>query len=105
MSLLNRIAGIGDPETVPKLPVHTFWAAMYELSKGKVTQAQIISFFGLDAGEQDELTWLVNKYTGQPTAAKKAEFIELMHVIFMLAEAKVPGYSSNADITARINAI
>jgi hypothetical protein len=48
---------------------------------------------------------LINRYNAQPTSAAKASFVELMMVIFSLCEARVPGYTTNADIVARINAI
>ena len=105
MALVDRLAGIGTGELVSNISVHTFWAAIYELSKGQVTQQQIINYFDLDAGEQTELNWLVTKYAGLPTDAKKAEFVELMHVLFLLASSNVPGYSTNAELVARINAI
>ena len=105
MALVNRLAGIGDLETSPKLSVGAFWAHLYELANGFRTQAQIISYFNLDAAEQTELTWLIGRYNAKPNATAKAKFIELINVIFYLAEAKVDGYTTNAAIVARINAI
>lgn len=108
MALLNRLAGIPEPgyeENPRKLAVSTFWSCLYELAQGKLTQQQIVNYFALDAGEQAELTWLIGRYNAQPNATAKSRFVELMHVIFMLAEAHVPGYTTNADIEARINAI
>jgi hypothetical protein len=75
------------------------------MAKGKVTKTQIENYFALDVGEKSELQWLIDKYNAQPTATAKASFIELINVIFYLAESKVPGYTTNADIVARINAI
>ena len=105
MALIDRLAGIGDPETTAKLAVSTFWALLYEMAKGKVTKTQIENYFQLSAGEKTELQWVIDKYNAQPNATAKASFVELMQVIFMLAESKVPGYATNADIAARINAI
>lgn len=110
MGLLNRIAGIPDspeqdPADVKRIPVDFFWAYLYEIAQGQRTQAQLIARFELDAGEQAELSWLVGKYNAQPNANAKAKFVELMRVIFMLCEAGEPGYTTSADIAARINAI
>jgi hypothetical protein len=105
MALIDRLAGFGDPETTVKLSVAAFWALLYEMAKGKVTKTQIENYFGLDAGEKSELQWLINRYNAQPTSAAKASFVELMMVIFSLCEARVPGYTTNADIVDRINAI
>ena len=105
MSLVNRLAGIGHPEEVVKLSISAFWAMLYEMAQGKKTKADIVSYFNLDAGETDELQWVIDRYNAQSTATAKAKFVELMLVIFMLAESHVPGYTTNADIVARINAI
>ena len=108
MSLVDRLAGIAPspiPEDYKKLSVDAFWALLYELAKGIVTKQQIVSYFELDAQEQVELDWVIGRYNAQPTAAAKASFVELMRVIFMLAEVRVPGYTTNAEVVARINAI
>lgn len=105
MALIDRLAGLGDPETNRKLPITYFWANLYELAQGKRTKAQIVSLFALDAGEADELQWLIDKYNAQPNATAKAKFVELINVILIMAEAQAPGYTTNAQLTARINAI
>jgi len=108
MPLINRIAGIPDhpnQEDFNKIAVTTFWGCLYELAQNQVTQQQIADYFELDAGEQTELQWIIDRYNAQPNATAKAKFVELIHVIFMLAEARVPGYTTNAQIVARINAI
>lgn len=104
MSLINRLAGIGTEETGKLSPDH-FWALLYEMAQGKVTQAQIAGYLTLDAQEQTELTWVVGRYNAQPNATAKARFVEVMRAVLMLAESQTPGYATNADIVARINAI
>ena len=106
MPLIDRIAGLIDPDTgPPRIAVDLFWAHLYEMALGQITQQQIITTFELSASEQTELSWLVGKYNAQPNATAKAKFIELMRVIFMMAESRVPGYITNAGLVARINAI
>ena len=105
MSLIDRLAGLGDIEAAPKLAVDTFWACLYELAKGKVTRQQVITYFGLDAGEATELDYIIGRYNAQPTAAAKASFVELTRVVFILAESKVPGYTTNAELVARFDAV
>ena len=106
MPLIDRIAGLTDPDTgPPRIAVDLFWAHLYEMAQGQITQQQIITTFELSASEQTELSWLVGKYNAQPNATAKAKFIELMRVIFMMSESRVPGYITNAGIVARINAI
>ena len=105
MALIDRLAGLGDPETNRKLPITYFWACLYELSKGKFTRNQIITQFALDAGETTELDWIITKYNAMPTATAKADFIELIYVILVMAESHASGYTTNAELVARINAI
>lgn len=105
MSIIDRLSGIGTEENSTKLGVHTFWAALSEFADGFVTKPEIVSYFQLDSTEEEELDWLVGKYTSQPNAEAKAKFVELIHVIFILAEQGAPGYTTNAQIVARINAI
>jgi len=108
MSLVNRLAGIDIDYESPsgqKLSVSAFWAHLYELAKGQRTRQQIIDYFALDAGEIAELDWLIARYNAQPNATAKASFVELIQVVFMMAESRVPGYTTNADIVARLNAI
>lgn len=105
MALVDRLAGINqDPEGGNKLSVNAFHAMLYELAAGQVTKAQIVAYFALDAGEEAELDWIIGRYNAQPNAAAKEKFVELMRVLFILAESQVPGYSTNADLVARIDA-
>ena len=105
MALIDRLAGFGDWEAGRKLPITYFWSCLYEMSKGKFTRAQIITQFALDAGEITELDWLIAKYNSMPTAAAKADLVELINVILIMAEAGAAGYTTNAELVARINAI
>lgn len=103
MSLVNRLSGIGSAETTVKLPVSAFYGHLFEMAKGKRTRQNIIDFFELDAQEVTELDWLIAKYNSMPSATTKADFLQLIYVIFMLAEGKVPGYTTNAEVVARIS--
>lgn len=104
MSLVNRLAGIGTAEG-GRIPVAKFWACLYEMAQGKLTRQNLIDYIGLDAGEAVELDWLIGRYNAQPNSTAKARFVELMQVIFLLCETGVTGYTTNAGIVARINAI
>ena len=105
MALIDRLAGLGDPETNRKLPITYFWANLYELAQGKRTKQDIVNLFQLDANEASELQWLIDRYNVQPNATAKAKFVELVNVIFIMAEAKSPGYTTNAELVARLTAI
>lgn len=101
MALLERLAGISGE----KLPVNQFHAALHELVYGEVTQQNIIDFFSLDAGEQTELQFIIDRYNAQATQAEKDEYVRIIRSLFCLAEWQVPGYTTNAELVARINRI
>ena len=103
MALIDRLAGLNDPEGGQKLAVNTFHAAMYELAAGQATKAEVVSYFSLDAQEEAELDWIIGRYNSQPNAAAKERFVELLRVVFILAEAQVPGYTTNAELMARLS--
>lgn len=107
MGLIDRLAGINfpDPENPNRISTIAFWALLYELAKGKVTKAAMVNYLGLDASEEAELDWIIGRYNAQGTAAAKASFVENMFAILVLAESRVSGYSTNADLVARISAI
>ena len=103
MALIDRLAGINlTGEDDGKISVHYFWAGMVELSLGEVSVAQFKSNFNLTGSDASDFDWLVGKYQA---SAHKERFIELMHVIFMLAESVAPGYTTTAELQARINRI
>jgi len=101
MALIERLAGINDPEGQNKLPILTFHACLAELAEGQVTRQQIIDYFNMDAGEIVELDWIIDKYQN---AVDKPKFVELVRTLFILAESDMPGYTTNADLVARIEA-
>lgn len=105
MSLISRLAGIGDPETTHKLPINALWAVTYEIRAQRITLPQIIAHWGFDEGEQTELVWLMTRYAEQPDEPSKVIYLDQLRAIFMLAESKFPGYSTEAEIVTMINAI
>ena len=105
MALIDRLGHLDRSETANNIPSSVFHALLYELSAGQVTKQQIINYFALDAGEQNELDFIIARYNAQPTAAAKEKFVELIRILFILAEAQVPGYVTNSDLVARIDAI
>ena len=106
MSLIDRLAGIPpegqSADQARKLGVNTFHAALYELAAGQVTRSQLVSYFMLDGGEAAELDWVIAQYNAQPNAAAKARYVELLRVVFVLAESRVPGYSTRAELAERL---
>ena len=106
MALIDRLAGFsGGVEDFRRIPLDHFWAHLVEMSQGRVTRQNMIDRFELDASETTELDWLIGKYNAQPTAAAKERFIELTRVFLVMAEGGFPGYATNADLTAKLNAL
>lgn len=58
MALYPRLTGIGLVDRTQKLHVHSFMAAVGEVERGKMTEAQVATAFGLTPAEQTELTAL-----------------------------------------------
>ena len=99
MSLINRLAGLNDEE---KIAVHYFYAAMLEMHYGEVTRAQIITHFGLETEDEVGLDVIIAKYQGLSNNSQKLEFVNWIHAVFMLAESGAPGYTTGADLNARL---
>lgn len=57
MSLYTRLLG----DETPRIPVHQFMAAIGELERGRVTEQQVVDYFGLSAGETTEAGTLLGK--------------------------------------------
>lgn len=108
MGLYERLMGLGDDlnGTSPKLPVHQFQATLAEYGRGRLTGAQaqaiVSSLSGapLTPAEVSEAQTLLGTVTGSATA-KLARVTEIDHVL-VLAESRAPGYSTPAEVKARL---
>lgn len=101
MPLLERIMGIEQP----KLPVHDFFAANHERIEGRLTRADVISLFAMDAAtvlEYDRLVASAPTGTSALATAQKALFIEKIHAVFILAEGGYAGYNTSAAIRLKL---
>jgi hypothetical protein len=57
MGLYERLVGVEEP----KIPVHSFMAALGEVERGKSVAADVSSAFGLSSSEQTEAATLIAK--------------------------------------------
>lgn len=101
MALVARLANLENP----KISTHAFYAMLVEMSQGEITKPTFVSHFGLSAAEETELDWLIGKYNAQATAQAKEKFLLLLEQIFILSEEGLAGYTTTADVAARINRI
>lgn len=109
MALYPRLLGT-DPAR-PKIPVHAFQACICEWGRGKLngTTANAViaavSGVGLDAGETTDATALVGTIpTGGTTANQAARANRLSEIdhVFLLADAKAPGYQTEAELRGKL---
>lgn len=98
MALIDRLIG----SETPKIPVHQFYSALIEWNGGATTRANIVAYFGLSSGDENDLDWLAGKFQA---SSDKREFADRLHGIFMLAEANYTGYTTQTEIVSIINGI
>lgn len=84
------------------IPVHVFFAAINEVAFGALTGTQVRTALNITAG-QDLTDW--NQLAAQmpATDAPKAMFINRLHGVFILAEAKVTGYNTPAAVRTKLS--
>jgi hypothetical protein len=101
MALVERLIGT-EP---PKIPVHDFFAACHELVMGRLTVAQIKTALNMDAAAQTEFDAMVALAPYGSTAlatAQKAQYVESMHSVFILAEGGYTGYATAANVRSKL---
>jgi hypothetical protein len=102
MALVERLMGeLGEP----KIPVHDFFAACHEIVVGRLTVAQVKTALALDAAGQIELDALVALAPTGSTAlatAQKAQYVESMHSVFILAESRYAGYATPTAVRGKL---
>ena len=101
MALVERLMGLEEP----KIPVHIFFAAQSEVIDGAITVGQVKTFLAMDASAQTEYDALVATAptgTNALATAQKAIFLGRVHSVFMLAEARISGYATAAQVRTRL---
>lgn len=101
MALVERLMGLEEP----KIPVHDFFAAGHELVMGRLTVAQIKTALNMDASAQtefDALVALAPTGTAALAVAQKAQFVESLHSVFILAESGYAGYNTAANVRSKL---
>lgn len=104
MALIDKLAGLPGIEG-EKFSVNAFHSMLEEMADGAVNKAQIVAYFGMDADDQSDLDWLIARYNAQPVGEARAKFVALVRRLFLLAEERVPGYTTSAQLAARINSL
>ena len=101
-ALVERLMGIGGFE---KIAVHTFFALNNERIQGRQTRQNVIDALGLtgaDITEYDALAALAPSGSTALAEAQKSLFLGSVHSVFLLAEERVAGYSTPAEVRAKL---
>ena len=101
MPLVERLM----KEEEPRIAVHAFFAAQQEIISGRLTAAQVKAFLQMDAtaaAEYDAMIALAPTGTSATALANKALYVSGIHSIFILAEHRVPGYSTPTEVRAKL---
>jgi hypothetical protein len=108
--LVERLMGLnadGTPmetaeQLAKKIGAHYFFAAVGEVVHGRLTAASVKSLFDMSSAEQSELNALAALMPAAGNQVGRALFIESIHGVFMLAEGRFPGYSTPAEVRAKL---
>jgi hypothetical protein len=120
MALIERIMGIHDDGNYDplnrgdeKIPVHSFYSSMQEVSAGRLPPAVFKSYFNIrtsvDASgksDQEDLTNIVNTLP-LPNTLQRAVYLNAIHSIFILSEGfhngvRMPGYTTPALVRSKL---
>lgn len=100
MALVERLMGEPYVTHSQKIAVHEFFAAQVEVVGGYLTRTQVKNYYSMDAAAITEYDALVDKAPG--TDAAKALWIERVHAVFLLAEERIPGYDTPANVRTKL---
>jgi hypothetical protein len=95
---------VGQPDQ-PKIPVHDFFAAGHEVVMGRLTVAQVKTALDMDAtaeAEFDAIVALTPSGGSALATAQKAQFVESMHSVFILAEGRYATYNTAAAVRTKL---
>lgn len=108
MALLEKIAGsLDDNGEHCKIPPCHFWATVWEIAVGEITEAQAANYWGSqmggawDADDTTDLAWLVGKVPANIN--QRILWMIGLQAILYAVELEAPGYTDITDIVARIN--
>jgi hypothetical protein len=82
------------------MPVHQFFAAVFEVAEGPRTAAQIKTFYEMTPADETDFDALIALSPAGDAA--RALYVESIHAVFLLAGQRVPNYSTPAELRARL---
>jgi len=84
------------------ISVHQFFSAALEILMGNLTPTQVKTVLSMDAGDITDFDAMIANVNAQPDAAAKHRVIDQFHAVFLLAEARVNGYSTPANVRSKL---
>jgi hypothetical protein len=110
VALIERLMRWGHdrPDTEPPtfepperwMTVHQFFAAAFEVAQGPRTAQEIKNYYNMTPADEVEFDIIVAN--APSSAAQLALYLESLHAVFMLAEERVPFYSTPAELRSRL---
>ncbi len=103
MALVERL--MHDYSSEPEsrfIAVHQFFAAINEVMAGQLTAGQIQSFYAMTAADLVDWNAILGIIPPPGQAAARSLFMHRVHSVFLLAEDRLPLYSTPAEVRARL---
>lgn len=105
MALIERLMHHESEPRERYIPVHAFFAACTEVIYGALTPAQVqaaLSMTTADLVDWNALAALFPTGTAALSVAQKALYLNRLHGVFILAEKRYAGYSTPAEVRAKL---
>lgn len=83
MALFNKLQN-------SELPAHEFSASLHMWAIGEITEQNIISFFGLETTDEDQLEQIKLAYDSKRTALSKLEYLfRIEHTFYLIQNSGI----------------
>lgn len=102
MALIERLMHHSSEDQSRFMSVHEFFAAITEIMSGQLTAAQVQNYYQMTAADIVDWNAIVATMPAQNQTANRAIFMNRMHSVFILAENRLPLYSTPAEVRARL---
>lgn len=104
MALIDRITG-KDFTSGAKISPHAFYGMMREFARGEIDRQFIIDNLLITVGDETDLDWLIGQYQAQPTATAEELWLQGMWALLLMTEIGFPGYTTQAEVVAKITTL
>jgi len=102
MALVERLMHEPTEPIDRFIRVHQFFAAITEMMAGQLTAAQVQTFYAMTAEDLADWNAIAALIPPPSQTANRVMFLERIHAVFILAERRVPLYSTPTEVRARL---